>query len=247
MLKYDRIRGISRRMICACCTVTLLFAFLMRMDAIVNVIREGKRLEAGWTEKFIQDTLSGDGMLFLLPLLCALPYAASFIEEYSSGLMRFAVARTGKRAYLKSKLMTVWLSGGLAVGCSILVIITAALAGFFPVEEKQGAYINPALLLQLLCRFFCFGGLGAVTGLYVSVKTQNRYMAWTAPFMAEYLLLILCERYIPSCVVLSPKEWLNPSKEWPLAGWSGVIWMLCLTGFAALHFWKAAVKKLEDM
>lgn len=246
MLKYDRMRGISWRMICACCVCTLLFASLMRMDVIVDVIREKRPLEAGWTEAFIQDTLYGDGMLFLLPLLCAIPYAASFTEEYSSGLARFAVARTGKKPYIKSKLMTVWLSGGLTVGCGALVIISASLAAFLPMEQNQDAYINPALA-ALLCRFFCFGGLGAVTGLYVSAKVQNRYMAWTAPFMAEYLLLILCERYIPACVVLSPKEWLNPSEGWPLAGWSSVIWMLCLTGFAALHFWKTAVKKLEDM
>ena len=73
---------------------------------------------------------------------------------------------------------------------------------------------------QMLCQFFAFGALEAEIGMWISTLVNHRYMAWLAPFMSEYLLIILCERYFPECRVFYPPDWLVVQADWPLHGWS---------------------------
>ena len=95
-----------------------------------------------------------------------------------------------------------------------------------------------------LCQFFAFGALEAEIGMWISTLVNHRYMAWLAPFMSEYLLIILCERYFPECRVFYPPDWLVVQADWPLHGWSVFFWLLFLTGIAGYAFADAARRRI---
>jgi hypothetical protein len=51
------------------------------------------------------------------------------------------------------------------------------------------------------------GGLWAMVGFVLASATMNRYIAYSAPFILYYVLVILHERYFPAFDFLSPNEW----------------------------------------
>lgn len=247
MLKYDRNRALSARWIYISVFVTPLFLMISRMDAIAGILRAEEAPAAGWTKQFILDTLQGNAMLFFLPVICALPYASSFVDEVKSGVTKFVLTRVKCSSYLSSKAAAAALSGGTVVLLGTLAFLWVALVMFLPLEEGNWMQELTAAVPEygrLLCRFFCLGALGAETGLWFSTLLYNRYMAWLSPFMAEYLLIIFCERYFPACKILYPMQWLKPEAAWPWAGWSVVCWLALLCGAAAAGFFKAAKRRL---
>ncbi len=310
MLTYDARRAFSIRWIYLSIAAMVLLALLTRLDTIAGIIRDGKALEQDWTINFIYDTLTGDTMLFCLPVLCTLPFSASFIDEYKSGILRFSLGRVKRRTWLISKVTATALSGGLVLVVGALGLYVAAFLVFSGLEAPAGASMGAssqaqvteadpsagtagasggsgaaagtsgssggfgaaagtsgvsgastgaagtsgagasaariwlAVSVRLLARYFCFGALGAVTGLWISTAINNRYMAWLSPFMAEYLLIIFCERYFTGCNLLYPKQWLDPSEIWPADTWSVCLWLLALTAFASWAFVESARRRL---
>ena len=55
-------------------------------------------------------------------------------------------------------------------------------------------------------------------------------MAWVGPFIVNYLLVIVYERYFDVFKLLYPKEWLLGEWAWPMADAGICIWivLLCL-------------------
>lgn len=248
MLNYDRGRFLPARWIYVSVFLMPTLLLCSRLDEIVGIVRAGELLSAGWTRQYILGILQENLMLFFVPVLCTLPYASSFIDEVKSGIVKFSLARISRSRYLGSKAIAVAASGGLIVLIGTIAFIFAASILFLPMEEgKWKQQITAAVpgYGQLLCRYFCFGALGAETGLCFSALLNNRYMAWFSPFMAQYLLIILCERYFPRCVILNPVEWLMPGEAWPWKGWSVILWLFVLTFFAAFSFCRAAERRLD--
>lgn len=249
MLLYDAKRAFSVKWIYIGVLLTVAITVFIRLDSIMEVVRNGEFLESGWTQEFLLDTLSDEAMLFFLPVLCSIPYSSSFTDELKSGITKFTFCRIKRMVYLRSKVVATALSGGCVLTVGALVVIMMANIIFLPLEsmsvteaEAVQEVANP--YMRLLFRYFCFGVLGSVTGLWISTRVNNRFLAWTAPFMVEYLLIIFYERYFTWCIVLYPKEWLQPSENWPLDGLSAPLWMLCLSLFAAWAFIHSAERRL---
>lgn len=251
ILSYDAKRAFSTKWLYLSMAVMILLAAFTRLDAIAEIIRKGESLEQGWTMNFIMETLTGDAMLFCLPVLCTLPFSASFIDEYKAGILRFSLSRVKRRTWIISKAVTAALSGGCMLTAGALGVLAACSIIFLRLEAPVGAgeSVEPMVgpMLQLVIRYFCFGALGAVLGLYISAAVANRFMAWLAPFMAEYLLIIFYERYFPWCQLLYPKEWLKPSEQWPGQGWSVCLWLAALTVFVSWLFARLAERRLANV
>lgn len=228
--------------------VTAVF-FFVKLDTVAGVVRDNQLLESGWTVRFIMTGLTDESMQFLLPVLCTLPYSSSFMDECKAGFIRLSLSRIEKKKYLCSKVLTTAVSGGgiLAVSAVSVSLVTCAL--FVPLQQTDEggqAFLTVIMpLIRLYVRYFCFGSLCAVLGLLISTAASSRYMAWLGPFMAEYLLIIFCERYYKGCIVLYPREWLDPSQSWPLETWSVCIWMAVLTAFAAWVYILSASRRLR--
>ena len=149
MLKYDRNRALSARWIYISVFAIPLFLMLTRMDAIAGILRAKEPPAAGWTN------LQGDAMLFFLPVICALPYASSFVDEAKSGVTKFVLTRVKCSRYLSSKAAAAAFSGGAVVLLGSLAFLCAALVLFLPLEEgNRGQELAAAVpeYGRLLCR-----------------------------------------------------------------------------------------------
>lgn len=249
MLLYDRKRAFTMKWLCLGMALVTAVVFLVKLDTVAGVIRDNQLLESGWTVNFIMAGLTDESMQFLLPVLCTLPYSSSFIDECKAGVIRFSLSRIEKKKYLCSKVLTTAVSGGGILVVSAVVVSLVSCVLFVPLQQPDEsgqafwAVIMP--LIRLYVRYFCFGSLCAILGLLISTAANSRYMAWLGPFMAEYLLIIFCERYYKGCLVLYPREWLAPSPNWPLETWSVCIWMAVLTVFTAWVYMLSASRRLR--
>ena len=253
MLVYDLKRAFRPQWLWVSVWIMLMIAAVSRLDTITEVVRGSETMEAGWTLNFIQETLTGEQIFFCLPVLCAFPYASSFIDEYQSGMVKFSLTRTKKRKlWLISKASVTALSGGSVLATGVLAVTIVSCMIFMPLETaavqaETAADISWTPWLELLMRCFCFGAVGSVTGLWLSSAVNNRYMAWIGPFMAMYLLVILYERYFSQYPVIYPREWLALTMGWPWNGWSACVFMLLLTLLAAWAFYQSADRRLKNV
>lgn len=215
----------------------------------------GVLLMPGQHSALMQAALSSRLMLMAVPILCALPYTAAFIDDHRSGLMKMYLPRCGKQAYIKGKVLATGLSGGLALVAGILIayfitwLVTLPMQmAADPMMAEMGMRPEPTLapVLQKALLFFVCGGLWAtVGGLFASI-TMNKYMAYASPFIFYYLLVILCERYVKNVYVLNPHEWLNMQNFWPGGEW-GIIAMLAVYLLAmALIYSITIARRLRD-
>lgn len=249
MLTYDTKRAFLAKWIYLGAFLTLAFVAFTHLDTILEVVRNKQMLSVGWTEQFIEESMTGKEMLFFLPVLCTLPYASAFIDEWKSGMTRLALGRVSRNRYLLSKVLVTAFSGGIILVAGMAAVVLGAYLVFFPLEDRTG--LTQEILKagnaypQLFLRYFCFGALGALTGMWISMLVKNRYMALMGPFMAEYLLVILCERYFPWCRILYPAEWLTSAGAWPLSGWGTSLWMVCLAVFVGWAFFQTGKRRLS--
>lgn len=187
-------------------------------------------------------------MALSLPLLCTLPYTASFLDDVKSGFIKAYLPRTSVSRYIAGKAAACALSGGMALSGGALCGLLALWLVLLPrtartgAAEGQGAELAALLLMLLFC-----GELWALVGMTLSALTDSRYIAYASPFVLFYLLVILYERYYDGLFVLYPREWLDPSPRW-VYGRAGVAVLLAELGaLAALAFARAARRRLARL
>jgi len=76
--------------------------------------------------------------------------------------------------------------------------------------------------------------------------TMNSYMAYTAPFIVYYVLIILQERYARNVHLLNPQNYLTLAGKWPFGGWSAGITMTVLLIGTMFGFYVVAESHLHD-
>jgi len=146
-------------------------------------------------------------LVFFAPLIAALPFAASFITDRSSGYITFILSRTSFRRYRTSKYVANLLAGGVSTSLPLLVgygIINIFYhRGFQPIPALGEAWDNvripwvnangtfgylyrtkPDLYIFFLIGLaFLWGAAWATAGLSLSSVVRNRYYALAAPFV----------------------------------------------------------------
>lgn len=235
MLIYDRkqVTMVHRWLMPA-----VLFVFIVMVsqaDIWIEVLgmKQGK-VPFGWSLTFITDTLKSDAALLIAPVLCAFPYASSMIDELRSGMVKEVLTRTDRQHYISSKAVACLVSGALEEAVSVGLLSLVVCLIFMPMETAAGAGMNQnemvRVLIGQLCRYSCYGALWSLVGLAISLLTMNRMMAWVGPFIVNYLLIIVYERYFDIFKLLYPKEWLLGEWTWPMADAGICIWivLLCL-------------------
>ncbi len=111
--------------------------------------------------EMLAKALSGSGSALSLPLLASLPCSANAFQELSSGAARMAVFRSGRAAYIISKLLSAIFAAALSQALGVLLF-----AGLLLVPGPGMATEFPAhmLLSRLLSAmvFSIAGGTGAL-------------------------------------------------------------------------------------
>ena len=125
-----------------------------------------------------------------------------------------------------------FLAAGMALALFLFWLLLA------PVEV-YGEWAVPSKLPEIglrLILFFLSGALWATVGLLFSGLTQNIYLAYAAPFILYYVLIILQERYFRAAFMLNPQNYLTMEGAWPLAGKSAALTLLSLVILFQLLF-----------
>lgn len=216
----------------------VLFVFIVMVsqaDIWIEVLGKGQRkVPFGWSLTFITDTLKSDAALLIAPVLCTFPYASAMIDELRSGMVKAVLTRTDRQHYISSKAVACLVSGALEEAVSVGLLSLVVCIFFMPMETAAEAGMNQnemvCLLIGQLCRYSCYGALWSLVGLAISLLTMNRMMTWVGPFIVDYLLVIVYERYFDVFKLLYPKEWLLEEWTWPMADVGICIWivLLCL-------------------
>ncbi len=225
--------------------------FLSSIEGILSAFRSETLLNQGYHAELVMSALSSDAMTLALPIVAALPYTASFVEDVKSGFVKAYLPRTTTNGYIFGKLSACVLSGGVVLALGILAAYGISALLFTPMEAvpAEGAEA-PAYFAELMGKvllFFCSGAFWSLVGLLFATLTGSKYMAYASPFVIYYVLIILYERYFDTLYVLYPKEWLMPSNRWYFGNLSVAVWVGELIVIASLCFYPAAKRRLKQI
>ena len=228
---------------------TALILLLSSVQGILSAFRSAELLSPGFHSDLIMGALSSEAMALALPILAALPYTASFIDDVKSGFIKEYLPRTTVPRYIAGKAVGCAVSGGLALALGIFIAYGFAALMFLPMEAypKAGETVPNYFgnLMETALMFFASGAFWSLTGMTFAALTDSKYMAYASPFVLFYLLIILYERYFDKLFVLYPREWLNPSSKWMFGKIGVAVLLLEFGALMALAFAYAAKRRLE--
>ncbi len=190
------------------CAIMVVFGSWDKFFLTKEVIEDG--LAPGYHLSMVINVLKSETTVFIIPVLSTLPYSGNFLEEYRSRFDRFLMLRTSRKSYVISKVLVTGLSGGIGIFLGICMITGMLSLVFWPMEAID-AEETGKLLAELFRSSFLvslMGNLWGSTGALLGILYRNAYMAYGGPFLVNYLLIILFNRYLPKLYVLNPREWL---------------------------------------
>lgn len=221
------------------------------IQQILEAFRAEELLMIGFHDTFIANALVSDGMTLALPILAALPFTASFVDDVKSGYIKAYLPRTSRAGYLTGKCVACAVSGGLVLALGILAAYVISALVFLPIEAPLPEDVEaPAYFAELMGNvllFFFSGAFWSMIGLTFATLTNSKYMAYASPFVLYYVLIILYERYFDTLYVLYPKEWTAPSEAWMWGNLGVVLLLLELTIIVSLVFGMAAKRRLSQI
>ncbi len=198
----------------------------------------------------IMSALKSDITAFAVPIICTLPCSASYVDDLKSGFIKQYLPRAGTGGYISGKLLACGISGGLVLFLGVLAAYPLAALVYTPMEAAAaGQEVLPYLgeVMGNASMFFFAGMFWSLMGLCLAGATKSRYMAYAAPLVLYYLLIIIYERYFNQLYVLYPREWLNPSDYWQLGGMGVAFLLLEFSTAVSVAFAIAAKKQLGKL
>ena len=140
---------------------TALILLLSSVQGILAGFRSAELLECGYHSDLIMGALSSDAMALALPILAALPYTASFIDDVKSGFIKEYLPRTTVSRYIAGKAAGCAVSGGLTLSLGIFIAYGFAALMFLPMEAylKAGESVPNYFgnLMETALMFFASG------------------------------------------------------------------------------------------
>lgn len=181
-----------------------------------------------------QQCLSGYITMFI-PIIVAFPFMVTFCAERNSGLMRFAITRTGKTKYCLSKFFACCFSAGMAVMLGVMlygVIVSFVFPDIstYPVDPNNpwGApYPNGVLepILQTLAAAFLYGAISVMPAFFISSFCKNPYLITCVPFLLIYLWQTAVDKVYISFIAADRWDDLNKlTPYYPNSVVSGVMY-----------------------
>lgn len=203
-------------------------------------------LEADSHLKILMEAMKSDITVFMLPIIAVLPYTTAFVDEVSSGFGKFCLLRTNRFSYVAGKAAGAWtgaaaaLAGGAFLNSFIYWLI------FSPLEAAGGGGIWGEFAAQAI-RLGMTGGLLALLGTCLAVWMMSNYMAYIAPFVIYYFLIMLKERYFEGIYCIYPKEWIAPEHYWGDGSIGLTLFFMAWTLFLGIVCVRMMYRRLEDV
>lgn len=141
----------------------------------------------------------------ILPVLCAISYSDSYLEDLNSGFLKNILSRYSKTKYLNSKFGANFIVSGLTIVIPIIIQLLFLLAtrpNIMP--EKLGnvmaivnvsvdLYLHHPLIYTFIWIFiwFLFAGVISSITLAISIIVRNKFVALITPFICLYAVDII--------------------------------------------------------
>jgi hypothetical protein len=183
----------------------------------------------------------------VLPLLAALPFGASYLQDTRSGFARGILTRTSRKNYYVAKWLATFVSGGCAAAVPLLLNFLLTLTvypsmGPYP-ETFHATYAGSDGLLSslfyglpfayvALCVLlaFAFAGVFATLCFMVAWHTDYAFVVLALPFLVTLLVTMVLDLF--GWAFVSPIEFLSPG----LGAGTLALMLAELAALAALSF-----------
>lgn len=217
-------------------------------DPLLRIFRENSFLYTGFHMEQLLNGLRSDTVTAFLPILAALPFAGSFVDDLKSKFARFFLIRSSYRTYIISRIIVGYLAGGLAILSGALIAWGTTAAVLIPIEREIEGMEPAAIdgLIEICFLLFINGGFWSVVGMAMSTLMESKYISYATPFVFYYLLVILYERYFSDLFIIYPKTWTDPT-AWPFGCWGAAIFLLEMTLIFAFLFAFRAGRRLQQL
>ena len=116
-----------------------LIPLLSSVQGILSAFRSAELLSPGFHSDLIMGALSSEAMALALPILAALPYTASFIDDVKSGFIKEYLPRTTEPFYMVDKSRSKK-QGGAGLGLAIVQRIASAHGAALTAESIPGEF-----------------------------------------------------------------------------------------------------------
>ena len=118
---------------------TALVLLLSSVQGILSGFRSAELLSPGFHSDLIMGALSSEAMALALPILAALPYTASFIDDVKSGFIKEYLPRITEPFYMVDKSRSKK-QGGVGLGLAIVQRIASAHGAALIAESIPGEF-----------------------------------------------------------------------------------------------------------
>lgn len=221
------------------------------LEVSIKLLTTQGPLPYGAHTTLLATALKSDTITMTLPILCTLPFAGAFVDDYNSGFIRMYISRIDTKSYIISKAIGCVIAGGLCIVLGMLASHLISTVVFLPLEAVPGKgetisafYVDTLYSMIML---FISGGFWSLVGMTIASYSESKYMAYASSFVIYYILIIIKERYFDSVYILYPKEWIIPSEAWTM-GRAGVFIIVCeLTLLFVLLFYGVAKRKIDNV
>ena len=126
---------------------TALILLLSSVQGILAGFRSAELLSPGYHSDLIMGALSSDAMALALPILAALPYTASFIDDVKSGFIKEYLPRITEPFYMVDKSRSKK-QGGAGLGLAIVQRIASAHGAALTAESVPGEFTAIKIVFQ---------------------------------------------------------------------------------------------------
>lgn len=232
-------------------TVIVILVFSSSYESVFSVIENQPKIGSDFKINLLLRIITSDTMLFLLPIFSSLPFTTSFMDDIKSGFVKLYLPRTTRKQYVFSKLFACLVSGGLCYVIGILSSYLIMSLLLMPMEtlvtEKTIIETLQGNLQGTLLLYFVSGAFWSVMGLTVATVTKSKYMAYAAPFIIYYILIILHERYFKYLYVIYPKEWIIPSDKWAIGNLGVILFVTEIIVVTSIIFILMAKRRISEL
>ena len=138
--------------------------FAASVSDIFKALRAEGPLPNAFHNSFIENAIVSDAMKFALPIIAALPFTASFVNDLKSGFLKSYLHRTSRKDYIAGKCMACAVSGGAVLALGIVASYLISAIVFLPMEDTMptdaayeknspGVPVGCALVFVRTCAF----------------------------------------------------------------------------------------------
>ena len=126
---------------------TAIILLLSSVQGILAGFRSAELLSPGYHSDLIMGALSSEAMAMALPILAALPYTASFIDDVKSGFIKEYLPRITEPFYMVDKSRSKK-QGGVGLGLAIVQRIASAHGAALTAESVPGEFTSIKIVFQ---------------------------------------------------------------------------------------------------